>query len=210
MLIQSLLSGRLIGIYGDQRLGQVFPKRSFAFPFIVRPNHPQHMLPTCRSAKMTSVAYRLKTRVVLRDHGQQRTPSQSYSSFSHELAFNFRPSSTPNSATLEAIQRAQRIESNKPVRASTDAFQIRASLPDPVASSCSPSAIEVLVRLDQINKSTKPVGSSAKITGKLIQVWTWVFDCHARLRRDKITLWLTVFSNESLTGMYSWRRCGRA
>lgn len=121
---------------------------------------------------MMSVAYRLKTRVVLRDHGQQRSPSQAYTNFSHELAFNISPSFSPNSATLDAIQRAKRIESNdvKQIAGSMDTFQIRASLSDRVASSRSPSAIEALVRLDQLHKSGKSV---TKITGKLIQVYIY-------------------------------------
>lgn len=161
------------GIYGEKRLGELFPKRSFAFPFMVRPNHPQHMMPSCRSAKMLNVAYRLKTRVTLRDHGQQRSPDAAYTCFSHQLPFNMTPGSTPNQATLEAIQRVRRMVEtdgenhvNKALT-SNDTFQIRASLSNPVASAQSPGAIEVLVRLDQIHDSAKPV---SKIIGKLIQV----------------------------------------
>lgn len=161
------------GIYGDKRLGELFPKRSFAFPFMVRPNHPQHMMPTCHSAKMLNVAYRLKTRVTLRDHGQQRSPDAAYTCFSHQLPFNMTPGSTPNQATLEAIQRARRtVDANgennvNKVQTSNDTFQIKASLSDPVASAQSPGAIEVLVRLDQIHHSAKRV---TKLIGKLIQV----------------------------------------
>lgn len=156
-------------IYGTEKLGHLFPKRSFYFPFIVRPNQPQHMIPSCRSAKLMNVAYRLKTRVVLRDCGQQRTPDQAYTSFTHHLAFEIKPSPTPNASTQEAIQQAQRIEAsvNKLVRASADAFQIRASLSDPVAKISSTGAIEALVRLDQFHRSSKPV---SKLTGTLIQV----------------------------------------
>ncbi|KAK4002706.1 uncharacterized protein LOC116929704 [Daphnia magna] len=163
------------GIYGEKRLGELFPKRSFAFPFMVRPNHPQHMMPSCRSAKMLNVAYRLKTRVTLRDHGQQRSPDAAYTCFSHQLPFNMTPGSTPNQATLEAIQRVRRtVETDgenhvNKVLTSNDTFQIRASLSNPVASAQSPGAIEVLVRLDQIHDSAKPV---SKIIGKLIQECT--------------------------------------
>lgn len=154
------------GLYGTQKLGQVFPKRSFAFPFIVRPSHAQHMLPTTRSAKMMNVAYRLKTRLILRDHGTHRSPDQAYTSFSHQLPFTMPSCSTPNSSTLEAIQRARRIgDDKKLVCASTDAFQIQASLSDPVASASLPA--EVLLRLDSTHPATKPVW---KITGKLVQV----------------------------------------
>ncbi len=163
-----------LGIYGEKRLGEVFPKRSFAFPFLVKPNHPKNMMPSCRSAKMMNVAYRLKTRVVLRDHGQQRSPDQAYSSFSHQLPFKIRAGSTPNQATLDAIQRAQRIaesvdgsHSEKQASASTDAFQIQASLSNPVTNASTSSAIEALVRLEQIHQSSKGV---SKIIGKLIQV----------------------------------------
>jgi hypothetical protein len=167
------------GIYGEKRLGEVFPKRSFAFPFMVSPNLPQQMIPSCRSSKMMNVAYRLKTRVILRDHGQQRAPDAAYSSFSHKLPFIVTPGS-PNQATLDFILRAKSINNNSSssidlkvnankqlVRASNESFQLRGSLSDFVASTQSPSAIEALVRLDQIHNSAKPV---TKITGKLIQV----------------------------------------
>lgn len=126
---------------------------------------------------MMSVAYRLKTRVVLRDHGQQRSPSQAYTCFSHELAFNIGPSSTPNSATLDAIQRARQIQGTnniKQIAGSMDTFQMRASLSDQVASSKSPSAIEALVRLDQLHKPSTNK-SVTKITGKLVQVLNYSF-----------------------------------
>jgi hypothetical protein len=167
------------GIYGEKRLGEVFPKRSFAFPFMVSPNLPQQMIPSCRSSKMLNVAYRLKTRVILRDHGQQRAPDAAYSSFSHQLPFIVTPGS-PNQATLDFILRTKSINNNSStsidskvnsnkqlVRASNESFQLRGSLSDFVASTQSPSAIEALVRLDQIHNSAKPV---TKITGKLIQV----------------------------------------
>ncbi len=123
---------------------------------------------------MMNVAYRLKTRVILRDHGQQRAPDAAYSSFSHQLPFIVTPGS-PNQATLDVILRAKSINNNsspfdskvKLVRASNESFQLRGSLSDSVASTQSPSAIEALVRLDQIYDSAK---SATKITGKLIQV----------------------------------------
>ena len=145
------------------------------------------MMPSCRSAKMMNVAYRLKTRVVLRDRGQQRSPDQAYTSFSHQLPFKIRPGSTPNQATLDAIQRARRIaesaddgSGNKQVGASTDAFQLRASLNDPVARVPSSSAMEALVRLDRISHVQQQPSSSksvSKITGKLIQVKRVISAC---------------------------------
>jgi hypothetical protein len=165
-------------------LGEVFPKRSFAFPFMVRPNHPQNMMPSCRSAKMMNVAYRLKTRVILRDIGQQRAADAAYSSFSHQLPFVITPTGSPNQATLDFILRAKTttntgrtfdsnvITSSKQVirSGSNETHQIRGSLSDSVASTQSSNTIEVLVRIDAIHNSTNNCKPVSKIIGKLIQV----------------------------------------
>ena len=150
---------------------------------MVRPNHPQNMMPSCRSAKMMNVAYRLKTRVILRDHGQQRAADAAYSSFSHQLPFVITPTGSPNQATLDFILRAKTttntsrtfdsnvITSSKQVirSGSNETHQIRGSLTDSVASTQSSNTIEVLVRIDAINSTNncKPV---SKMIGKLIQV----------------------------------------
>ena len=150
---------------------------------MVRPNHPQNMMPSCRSAKMMNVAYRLKTRVILRDHGQQRAADAAYSSFSHQLPFVITPTGSPNQATLDFILRAKTttntsrtfdsnvITSSKQVirSGSNETHQIRGSLTDSVDSTQSSNTIEVLVRIDAINSTNncKPV---SKMIGKLIQV----------------------------------------
>ena len=153
-----------LGIFGDIRLGKLFPKRSLVYPFILSPPQQSYMIPSCRSEKMINVTYRLKTRVVLREPGEHRTPDQAFSSYTHSLPYCVPVKLTPSSATLETIERTLKIKSIQRQSSDDGSVSVKGWLSDPVANET--SLLEASIKLDLLPQANK----ITHVSGKLIQV----------------------------------------
>jgi len=177
----------MLGIYGENRLGKLFPKRSLVYPFILSPPQQQYMIPSCRSEKMINVTYRLKTRVILREPGEHRTPDQAFSSLTSLLPYWVPVKPTSNS-TMETIAQTKKIKSIQRQSSTEDgSVTVTGSLSDWIAKEA--SQVEAFVKLDLHPQASQ----ISHILGILIQVGVMTLMTHFRSKQCHLLCLLSFF-----------------